>query len=692
VIRAQDGKALYGLAMIEDITERKRAEEALRESEQRYRAIFEQAADSLWLVDAETGALVVFNDRAHENLGYTREEFERLKIPDFEVIECAEEVAKHIEKVVKEGADTFETKHRTKGGEIRDILVSSRAITVGGKDFVQSICRDITERKRAEEALRESEEKLRNLFESVSDGIFALDLSGVYTDVNQRMLEMHGFSSRDDLLGQSGLDLVSPHDLERVMADMQKTLQEGSIADHQYSAVRADGSEFPVEVSGAVLEDGSGNPVGFIGISRDITERKRADEALRESHESYKELANSIADVFFAMDKDLRYTYWNKASEDLTGIPAKDAIGKSLYDLFPDTPQTRRAETVYLDVLRRQQPRTFVNEYQLEGKGFVFEISAYPSRDGLSVFVKDITERKRAEDEISHRSKQLALINEVGQRIAPILELNELYQTVVEAVQEKFGYQNVAILSVRGDEVALEAIGGPEAKLAPLEGYTQKIGEGMVGWVAQSGETLLANDVTKEPRFLHLDYLDIAAELDVPIRLGGKTIGVLLVDSDRPNVFTEADVTTLETIAGQVARAIENARLYGERRRKAEELATLNAIAMTVTSTLDLQEILHAIQERVMESLGEIYPPLFFLFNEEDQTLKVVPTRMQEQGLRSERTGDQVYCGLAPLGEGEVGRNRSPSFSEGKDAGRGDRALVSHCQPGGHSHRERATL
>jgi len=152
-------------------TERKRVEEALRESEQRYRAIFEQAADSIVLVDTDTGALVEFNDRAHENLGYTREEFKKLRIPDFEVIESPEEVAKHIKKVVREGSDTFETKHRRKDGEIRNILVSTIAISLGGSGFVQGIWRDITDRKRAEEALRRSEEKYRTIVENVNDAL-----------------------------------------------------------------------------------------------------------------------------------------------------------------------------------------------------------------------------------------------------------------------------------------------------------------------------------------------------------------------------------------------------------------------------------------------------------------------------------------------------------------------------------------
>ena len=126
-------------------------------------------------------------------------------------------------------------------------------------------------------------------------------------------------------------------------------------------------------------------------------ERRHREDARQRSAERYRELADSITDVFFTMDNELRYTYWNRASEQLTGISAKDALGKHLYDLFPRDEQTRRAKEKYLKVLRTRQPQHFVNEYQLGGKDFVLEISAYPSKNGLSVFVKDITERKNIE-------------------------------------------------------------------------------------------------------------------------------------------------------------------------------------------------------------------------------------------------------------------------------------------------------
>ena len=152
-----------GKWQIIESAEHEKTAEALRGSEEKYRAIFEQAADSIVLVDRSSGALVEFNNRACENLGYTREEFQKLKIPDFELVESAEEVLRHIKKNIKHGIDTFETKHRTKDGRIRDVLVSSRAISIAGKDFVQGIWHDITEHKNVEARRRLAGRILRSL-------------------------------------------------------------------------------------------------------------------------------------------------------------------------------------------------------------------------------------------------------------------------------------------------------------------------------------------------------------------------------------------------------------------------------------------------------------------------------------------------------------------------------------------------
>jgi len=176
------------VGFVRDITERKKAEEALRDGVERHRAIVEQAADSIVLVDTKTGELVEFNDRAYENLGYTRNEFRKLKIADVEVIESPGQVVKHIEKIIKDGSAAFDTKHKTKGGEIRDVQVSSRVLVISGRDFIQSVWRDVTQQKQAEAERRELERKSQITDRLASVGEMA---SGIAHEINNPLTGAH---------------------------------------------------------------------------------------------------------------------------------------------------------------------------------------------------------------------------------------------------------------------------------------------------------------------------------------------------------------------------------------------------------------------------------------------------------------------------------------------------------------------
>jgi len=204
---------IYGL----DVTERRKAEKMLLQSEEQYRALFEQAADSIVLIDAETGQLVKFNDRTHQGLGYSRDEFTKLKIADFEVIESDDEVTKHIGKIIENGGDTFETKHKTKSGEIRNILVSARAVSIGGKNFVQAIWRDITERKQAEAA----REKLNKELEEKNKELESI-LYVASHDLKSPLVNIQGFGNE---LSRSCELIHSALNSKNITADMKEKLR-----------------------------------------------------------------------------------------------------------------------------------------------------------------------------------------------------------------------------------------------------------------------------------------------------------------------------------------------------------------------------------------------------------------------------------------------------------------------------------
>jgi len=208
----------------------------------------------------------------------------------------------------------------------------------------------------------------------------------------------------DELAGKDSLEIVIPEDRETVRENTLRMLKGELLSPYQFRVTCKDGNTIWVMATVKSIQYHGRRAV--LGNYMEVTERKEAEEAIQESEEKYRELANSITNVFFAMDEHLRYTYWNRASEILTGIRAEDAIGKSLRGIFPDTPELRRAEEVYRDVLRTQQPQTFMNDFDIDGRHYIFEISAYPSRRGVSVLVKDITERKRMEEALREAEEE----------------------------------------------------------------------------------------------------------------------------------------------------------------------------------------------------------------------------------------------------------------------------------------------
>lgn len=300
----------------------KSTDEKLQESEERYRAIFELAADSIVLIDAETGMLVDFNKKAHENLNFTREEFEKLKISDFEVVESEEEVQRHFKKIVDEGSDSFETKHRKKGGELCDIQVSSKAISIRGKDFIQSIWMNISNLKRVEEALRESEEKYRTLFNSSLVGSYLVESGGKILDTNEAGAALLGFDNPEDMIGKSILDFYkNPEDRTKIFSEIESN----DNVSFELELLKKDGSEVIAFISTALITFGGGKATLTSGI--DITHLKRIETALRDSETKYRTLFEDSKDPIFIITRAGDFVNVNQSGLELFGYTRDELIG-----------------------------------------------------------------------------------------------------------------------------------------------------------------------------------------------------------------------------------------------------------------------------------------------------------------------------------------------------------------------------
>ncbi len=270
---------------------------------------------------------------------------------------------------------------------------------------------DITERERAEEALRESEERLRLASQAARVGTFIYDFQSGAGQWSPELKALLGVKADEPVpMDADGLVVgMHPDDRAASLAAVKAASDPGGNGLFQidYRIILPDDSIRWLRVQGRIDFIGEGEdrrPSHSFGATADITNLKQAEEALRQAHDelelrvrertaeleetnkalldseaSYRELTESIDDPFYAMDRDLRYTYWNKASESLSGILAKDAIGKSIYELFPDVKGTK-VEQFYIEALKTQQPERFESEYKLGDKKIVFEINTYPTK------------------------------------------------------------------------------------------------------------------------------------------------------------------------------------------------------------------------------------------------------------------------------------------------------------------------
>ena len=260
-----------------------------REAEMR--SMIEDIGEVIYKVDVHTKQFTFVSPQVKGILGYTEAEFldvmnDYVRAPFYHEDDRRQVVAGRYEFLVKclsRGMqEPYEAEYRVKHKNgnllwVRESIYPSYGSGGLIESFVGKIA-DITERKRMEEMLKESEEKLRLMFESANDGIAIIDLDGNLMQVNEAVLRMHGYDSKAELIGRSGFELFAVKDRARAMENIKRTLETGRLGEIEYRLLRRDGSEFDAGIDGAVLRDAFGNPIGFVVVVRDITERKKLEQ------------------------------------------------------------------------------------------------------------------------------------------------------------------------------------------------------------------------------------------------------------------------------------------------------------------------------------------------------------------------------------------------------------------------------
>ncbi len=401
----QRGNVLGVFAAARDVTERKRAEELVRASEERYRTLFDSANDAVFLHDLD-GRILEVNSVASERLGYARDELASMNVTEIRDATEAAHYAAQMEKVRSQGRTVFETTHRRRDGSTIPVEVSNHMIEDAGREVVLSIARDVSERKRMEEELVGSEEHFRALIENSSDLVAVIDGAGIFEFQSPSSERILGYRP-EELVGRNVFDFTHPDDAGLSQGSFAELVRgERSLSQStELRFLHKDGSWRVLEVKAHQLPGRTGE-VSYVLNSRDVTERKQAEQVLSLTRFSLEKAADPV----HWLDPEGRILDANESSCRRYGYSREEMLGLSVFDLDPELPrdiwpkrweEIKKLGSITLERMHRTK----------EGELFPVEVTSnhieHGGREYDVVFLRDITERKRAEDVLRQSEEQL---------------------------------------------------------------------------------------------------------------------------------------------------------------------------------------------------------------------------------------------------------------------------------------------
>jgi PAS domain S-box-containing protein len=330
VLKDKDGNVTGALSTARDITERKKAAEALRISEEKFSKAFMNSPEAIVISNIDDGEIFEVNNTFQDYFGYTRDDAIGKKANEIKTWVNPEERTEIVKTLKEKGfVRNKECLFRIISGEIRTMLFSAEIINIGNKECMLSVNTDITERKQTEEVLRFSDTALRSIHEAV----YAMDMDFRITRWNEICEQMLGVKATD-AIGKLASDVFTLFEEHQGQNDerLEKLLKQGFNKEEQiYQTPKGN---VWVDVQCQAIED-NGKRTGWVTLASDITERKLTEEALKQSEEKYRELINTSTDAIVSADQQMRVTIWNKGAENLFGYTEEEMLGQSVMKIVP---------------------------------------------------------------------------------------------------------------------------------------------------------------------------------------------------------------------------------------------------------------------------------------------------------------------------------------------------------------------
>ncbi len=616
----QQGRVIGIVGISRDITDRKLAEEALRASEERFRAFFEGAAIGIALVDLE-GHPVQVNPALQKMLGYSEEELRRMTFAEFTHPDDRALDLALFQELLEGKRDHYhmEKRYIRKDGQVIWGHLTVSSLRHENPTYVIGMVEDITERKRAEEALRESQERLQAIMDNAPAVIFVRDLQGRYLLVNRGYEERFRLA-REDLVGKTPYDIFPKDVADALLAHDREVLEAGKPLQFE-EVVPQDGEQRTYIAVKFPLRDHAGSPYGVCTIATDITERKQTEQALAEAKSHLQAVISNAPIVLWALDREGNFTLLEGKGLDALGAHPERAIGRSIFEVCRDLPSV-------LEYNRRAlggEESTGV----VEVADRVLEARCSPLRNadgeliGVIGVATDVTERKQAEAEVRRRAAYLEALNSIIAAVAAASQLDELLEITLERTLQAFG---ISIGGIRIlDKHVFRGIAEAERKAIARcvkDGRFSKAEPVVVeDWLAVQENPARGGDVaTLAPAMVRLG---IRSSLTVPILAEGQSIGRLCLASRAPHQWTAEEVALAEAVGRQLGTAAERLRLLEETRRRLQEVTLLSRIIALTASARDLPTALREVCTE-MARFFDVPQAAFALLNPDRTAAEVI--------------------------------------------------------------------
>jgi len=565
--------------LAEEIKERKIVEKNLRAGEERFQLATQATNDVVWDWNLITNDLW-WNQNFQQMFGYNAEEIgtdinswlERIHPEDLN------RVQESVYKSIRSGRRSWSGGYRFRRCDHSYAVIADRGYVVqdeSGKAVrMVGTMMDVSEQRLIEESLRESEEKYRNILETIDEGYFEVDLKAKFTFLNDTLCAVLGYSA-EELKELAFRRYLDKKNTKKLLKTFRLVFESGEPAHNiEWAITSKNGARKFVQSTVSLMRDGGGEPIGFRGLLRDVTERKFAEDALKEAAKRERAMFENALDVICSIDAEGRFTFVSSACIKIWGYLPEELVGRRYIDLVAPEDVAKTTEAAQ-SIMSGCETTNFENRYRHKNGSFVTVLwAAHWSEQERLMFcvAHDETERSRIKNEA-------AVISKIKESVGATSNLNELLGAVHKSVEKILYAENffVALYDEKTEMLGAEFFVDKYIRAS----QPQKLGKDLTSYVFRSGRPALLTAEAVQELIAKGDVRlsgvpPPAVWLGIPLKTTTRTIGILVVQHYKnAAAYTRSDLELLAAVGDQVALAVERNRSEEALRESQRAIATL---------------------------------------------------------------------------------------------------------------------